>query len=760
MANPEDRSKFRQLQLVRAVIAVIATLFIVQVVDFGIETGILAFAVVCGITIAGYLLSRGKKFHRVFFWHLALYLAAGALFKLSNAFIVGGDGPAEMDFYIPRLVDDLWLVFGFYVVSFLATWAFWTISNAVTLEAVVFSGFLVWLLSGHRNYRLDAPKQISSLSWKIEWFQSIGAQPQHLLLALGVIYFFLLISYFVLASNRPVLGRAQTIKSYGPSQKLIAVICPLLMLAALGYYAWFLNDHYSVNIARASNGVGPTSDLQQGDSNLGFNSAVTATRQPAAMLRLEGDYVSNPTAPMLYLREGALSEFSRTELVKAAPRYDTDVPRVGLGQAFFSPDEEEDDTRRKLVQSIYLISKHAAPFAVDTPKRIRPIRNPKPERFQFAYQALSMAPTVPLQELVGSPVGDSDWDEATWKHYLRAPGSNSANPIAELIDGESPVDYLDEHGEDSRYRSLAKKLTDGRNDPILKAANIIEYLSKSSIYTRTPGHTVDSGGDPVAPYLFSEKKKGYCVHFAHAAVYLMRLSGIPSRIATGYQTDLTYSKDGHVLLMMGDRHAWPEMYIEGRGWTVFDITPAEAENEPELIPDENLLEQLMSELDPAPEFIDPLPEDEMGEDKKSSILANVINSRVALAIAVLLLLCIVAVKLFLLFGYKLVKDKRRKVRLAYLSFATRMHDRALPRYLGETRQEYADRLLREHGINASAITSYAAKNCYAKQIDEVSTDELSQALRQIRNEEDSLGQRVLYAASIANPVSLSRVRSM
>ena len=151
---------------------------------------------------------------------------------------------------------------------------------------------------------------------------------------------------------------------------------------------------------------------------------------------------------------------------------------------------------------------------------------------------------------------------------------------------------------------MLEEITAEPDPPILKAAMIVHYLSEESIYTTKPEHQVSEEGDPVAPYLFGEKKRGYCVHFAHAAVYLMRLAGIPARIATGYLTDLTYAKDGHILLHLGDRHAWPELYVRNIGWVVADVTPKNAEGEQVIIPDENLLEELISKIDPVVEFLE------------------------------------------------------------------------------------------------------------------------------------------------------------
>src|SRR5690606_12208878 len=142
-------------------------------------------------------------------------------------------------------------------------------------------------------------------------------------------------------------------------------VCPLIVLAALFYYAVWLNTTYSANLSRVTNGVGMEPD-KEGQSNLGFHSAISPTKQPAALLRLEGDYKDNPWSPMLYLREGVLSAFSGKEIVSASLIYDTDVPRIGVGQVYLAPQVNSSQLDREpVVQSIYLLTKHNAPFAID-----------------------------------------------------------------------------------------------------------------------------------------------------------------------------------------------------------------------------------------------------------------------------------------------------------------------------------------------------------------------------------------------------------
>ncbi|SFV69887.1 FIG001454: Transglutaminase-like enzymes, putative cysteine proteases [hydrothermal vent metagenome] len=71
-------------------------------------------------------------------------------------------------------------------------------------------------------------------------------------------------------------------------------------------------------------------------------------------------------------------------------------------------------------------------------------------------------------------------------------------------------------------------------------------------------------------FLF-DKKRGYCVHFASSFVTMARMSGIPSRIVTGYKSDGSDAMKNYLAVREKDAHAWAELYING-AWTRFETT--------------------------------------------------------------------------------------------------------------------------------------------------------------------------------------------
>ena len=81
-------------------------------------------------------------------------------------------------------------------------------------------------------------------------------------------------------------------------------------------------------------------------------------------------------------------------------------------------------------------------------------------------------------------------------------------------------------------------------------------------------NTYPENSDMVTEFL-TGIQKGVCRHFAAATVMMFRALGIPARYAYG---SVVYLEAGETLEYNGAGHAWAEVYIDGRGWTIVDGT--------------------------------------------------------------------------------------------------------------------------------------------------------------------------------------------
>ena len=67
-------------------------------------------------------------------------------------------------------------------------------------------------------------------------------------------------------------------------------------------------------------------------------------------------------------------------------------------------------------------------------------------------------------------------------------------------------------------------------------------------------------------------KAGYCQHFAGAMAVMLRMLGVPARVAVGLH-ERHAATDGAWVVTDHDAHAWVEVWFAGSGWIPFDPTP-------------------------------------------------------------------------------------------------------------------------------------------------------------------------------------------
>ena len=117
---------------------------------------------------------------------------------------------------------------------------------------------------------------------------------------------------------------------------------------------------------------------------------------------------------------------------------------------------------------------------------------------------------------------------------------------------------------------------------------VLVYYQQSFFYTLKPPAL---GVDVVDEFLWGTRQ-GFCEHFASSFVFFMRAAGVPARVVVGYQGGDISSVDGSLTVRQRDAHAWSEVWLEGRGWVMFDPTASVA---PQRI--QQGIEQSLSETD-------------------------------------------------------------------------------------------------------------------------------------------------------------------
>ena len=110
-----------------------------------------------------------------------------------------------------------------------------------------------------------------------------------------------------------------------------------------------------------------------------------------------------------------------------------------------------------------------------------------------------------------------------------------------------------------------------RNEPTAYDAvkNVELWLQNNFTYSEhVPSHDV-----PLMGFL-QDDKRGYCQQFSGTMALMLRMAGIPARVAAGFSPG-SYNKDTREYRVRDlDAHSWVEVWFPGIGWVPFDPTPA------------------------------------------------------------------------------------------------------------------------------------------------------------------------------------------
>ena len=432
----------------------------------------------------------------------------------------------------------------------------------VSFEVLTVALFFATPFAAHRDGFINRPYFLIDPLW------SRGYDPVPILQAIGMVIAVALVLLTV--------GRATERSS------ILDVI--LLCVLALGLYVYLPQDTLRdlVNDPPPNSGLlgeptegskgenNPDGDSQGGNSPPGteplsgsssqdsskpfpFETSKPSDPKPVAVIVFRDDYDS-PDG-YYYFRQTAFSQYNGFRLVKDT----TNEADKDLFTHFPTRKETVAQTpvrydlpTRKLETRTALIQSHSEPFGLTSPIEMRPASNPNPDQFERAYDTISHVYSGDFSEMMESKIRSPKWSEEVFQHYLQYPDT------------------------DVRYKQLADQIIEGipeqyRELQFARALAITLYLGEKGIYTLQKRAVGDSE-DPTADFLFGDMK-GYCVHFSHAAVYLMRSAGIPARVGAGYAVEGRNRRGSALLIRSNEAHAWPEVWIDGLGWFPLDVAP-------------------------------------------------------------------------------------------------------------------------------------------------------------------------------------------
>jgi protein-glutamine gamma-glutamyltransferase len=143
---------------------------------------------------------------------------------------------------------------------------------------------------------------------------------------------------------------------------------------------------------------------------------------------------------------------------------------------------------------------------------------------------------------------------------LRGDPFSGWGPRAEAAIRESPY---------ARMYDLTQRLTATQPTTYAAVKNVERYLQDTFTYSeRVPTRPI-----PLMGFLYDDKR-GYCQQFSGAMALMLRMAGIPARVAAGFSPG-SFNKDTREYRVRDlDAHSWVEVWFTGIGWVPFDPTPA------------------------------------------------------------------------------------------------------------------------------------------------------------------------------------------
>ncbi len=309
-----------------------------------------------------------------------------------------------------------------------------------------------------------------------------------------------------------------------------------------------------------------------------------------AVVLIDDDYT--PPSGYWYLRQGVLDDFNGTRLVESSVPGATDDILDHFPTDPLEPEplafQPPTTYRRTVHGSVSLLVEHPNPFGPEAPVEFGVRANPNPARFDRSYSFVSeMVAVSDLSAFITMGVGNPDWSADLRAQYLETPDDTRYSDLALQIRADLWADLEtrvrekalgpDAPDDAELPPDIADKLEMLKADPYVQATAVTVWLSENMKYSKAVRHA--DAPDPTADFLFgpdeSTRMIGYCVHSAHASVYLWRELGIPARVATGYAVEEADRRGSTLIVRSGMAHAWSELYIAGVGWVPMDVSPSE-----------------------------------------------------------------------------------------------------------------------------------------------------------------------------------------
>lgn len=186
-------------------------------------------------------------------------------------------------------------------------------------------------------------------------------------------------------------------------------------------------------------------------------------------------------------------------------------------------------------------------------------------------RGLSDLEVDPIREWIRPRSPNNDIYVVTYQDLPDGKGSRRFDPNSRSMDlTQLPTDI-----DIGQFQELLEEWGVSR-DPWQAMEAISDGLASRCRYSRS--EPTGEYRHKIENFLFSDgDRRGYCMHFASAAALMLRIRGIPCRIAVGlYGGAASATSAGGRIYGSQHAHAWIEIPLEGRGFYKYDPTPPDS----------------------------------------------------------------------------------------------------------------------------------------------------------------------------------------
>lgn len=306
---------------------------------------------------------------------------------------------------------------------------------------------------------------------------------------------------------------------------------------------------------------GPTTADYYGGDSLDLGGAIRLGDQTVFLVQAE-------TGPRYYWRSRVFDTYEGGTWTPAA-----DI-RLTDGEAPFDVLVAPDNARRP-VEQVFTLGLNTSRLIYTAPQ---PLRVALSARADLRYIPTADDPNRTMNISVirptrilrqGETYSATSLISTATAAQLRSAGEDYPQWVRDLYFYVSPSINANVYGLAQQIVREANAVT-----PYDKAKAIESWLRANIIYNETIPQP-PPGRDPVEWVLF-DYRQGYCNYYASAMIVMLRIMGVPARMAAGFAEGKWDAAQNSYIVTERDAHTWVEVYFPGYGWIEFEPTAAQA----------------------------------------------------------------------------------------------------------------------------------------------------------------------------------------